>query len=121
MKTWMRSYLLVDCSTLLLVDCSTLLLVHSGTLLFLNCVALLFLNCVVLCVANLRTNKMMRRKGMTGTQMRRISYLLIHSVALLLVDSLVGGLTLVFIDGVAHLIRTFLGKIFGANYRREDN
>ena len=103
MKTGMRSYLLVDCSTLLLVDCSTLLLVHSGTLLFLNCVALLFLNCVVLGVANLRTKKMRRRIGMTGTQMRRISYLLIHSIALLLIDGLVGGLALVFVDSVAHL------------------
>ena len=40
---------------------------------------------------------------MTGTQMRRISYLLIHSIALLLVDGLVGGLALVFVDSVAHL------------------
>ena len=36
----------------------------------------------------------------------------IDSVALLLVDGLVGGLTLVFIDSVAHLLRTFLGIIF---------
>ena len=43
---------------------------------------------------------------------RMISYLLIDSVALLLVDGLVGGLTLVFIDSVAHLFRTFLGIIF---------
>ena len=43
---------------------------------------------------------------------RMVSYLLIHSIALLLVDGLVGGLALVFIDSVANLLRTFLGIIF---------
>ena len=38
--------------------------------------------------------------------MGMISYLLIDSVALLLVDGLVGGLALVLIDSVAHLFVT---------------
>ena len=41
--------------------------------------------------------------------MKRISYLLIHSIALLLVDGLVGGLALVFVDSVAYLFRDVLG------------
>ena len=80
----------------------------------------MLLNCVVLGVANLRAEEMRGRIGKNkGEQGRRgamatrvISYLFIDSVALLLVDGLVGGLTLVFIDSVAHLLRTFLGIIF---------
>ena len=70
MKTGMRSYLLVDCSTLLLV--------HSGTLLFLNCVALLFLDCVVLGLANLRTKKM-RRMNFDDRHTDEEDFLLAHS------------------------------------------
>ena len=96
-------------------------LVHSSTFLFLDGVALLFLNCVVPGFANLMTENMRRigrirensQRGiivMMATRM--VSYLLIHSIALLLVDGLVGGLALVFIDSVANLLRTFLGIIF---------
>ena len=80
----------------------------------------MLLNCVILGVANLRAEEMRGRiaknKGEQGRRgamaTRVISYLFIDSVALLLVDGLVGGLTLVFIDSVAHLLRTFLGIIF---------
>ena len=52
---------------------------------------------------------------MMATWARMISYLLIDSVALLLVDGLVGGLALVLIDSVAHLFRKNCRRYFWRN------